>query len=129
MEVQETDPNSLLNSYRRLIHLRGENPALGAGELLPLTASTNTVAAYLRRDGSRTVLVVANLGGAPLSGVTVSSEGRVLPEGRYEVQSLLGGARGAPLRVGGNGRIDGYVPLRSLGSLESHVFELTEDGS
>jgi glycosidase len=129
VEVQEADPNSLLNSYRRLIHLRAENPALGAGELLPLAASTNAVAAYLRQEGSRTVLVVANLGADSASGVTISSEGSVLPVGRYEVESLLGGPPGAPLRVGGNGRIDGYVPLRSLGPLESHVFELMEGGS
>ncbi len=72
--------------------------------------------------------MVADLGGAPLSGVTVSSEGRVLPAGRYEVQSLLGGARGAPLRLGGNGRIDGYVPLRSLGPLDIRVFDLARGG-
>jgi glycosidase len=128
VEVQETDPNSLLNTYRRLIHLRAENPALGAGELLTLTASTNAVAVYLRREGSLTVLVVANLGVTTLSGVTVSSEGRVLPAGRYEVKSLLGGPPGASLTVGRSGRIDGYVPLPSLGSLESHVFKLFEVG-
>ncbi len=128
VEVQEADANSLLNTYRRLIHLRAENPALGAGELLPLTASANAVGVYLRREGSQTVLVVANLGATPLSGVTVSSEGWVLPAGRYQVESLLGGPRGAPLTVGGNGRIESYVPLGLLGSLESHVFELLEVG-
>jgi glycosidase len=126
--VQEADPNSLLNSYRRLIHLRAENPALGTGELLPLVASTDAVVAYLRREGDRAVLVVANVGAAPLSGVTVSSEGQVLPAGRYEVRSLLGGPRGAPLRVGEDGRIEGYVPLPSLGALDSHIFQLSEVG-
>ncbi len=125
VEVQEADPNSLLNSYRRLIHLRAENPALRTGELLPLAASTDAVVAYLRREGDRAVLVVANLGAAPLSGVTVSSEGRLLPAGRYELRSLLGGPQGAPLRVGGNGRIEAYIPVRSLGPLESHLFELS----
>ncbi len=129
VEVQEADPNSLLNSYRRLIHLRAENSALGSGELVPLDASSDAVAAYLRRDGGRAVLVVANLGAVPLTGVTVSSGGRVLVPGRYEVESLLGGPRRAPLTVGGNGRIDGYVPVRSLGPLESRVFELMKDGS
>jgi glycosidase len=126
VEVQEVDPNSLLNSYRRLIHLRAEHPALGTGELLPLAASTDAVAAYLRREGDCVVLAVVNLGTAPLSGVTVSSEGLVLPAGRYEVRSLLGGPWGEPLRVGENGRIEAYVPLRSLGPLESHLFELSD---
>ncbi len=100
VEAQDADPNSLLNLYRRLIHLRAANPALSAGELLPLSASTDAVAAYLRREGNRAVLVVANLGTEPLAGVTVSSEERALPPGRYDVQSLLGGPRGAPLGVG-----------------------------
>jgi len=97
VEVQDGDPNSLLNRYRLLIHLRGQNPALGAGELLPLAASTDAVAAYLRRAGDRAVLVVANLG-----------------------------ASGAPLQVGENGRIEGYLPLPLLAPMESHVFELAE---
>jgi glycosidase len=128
VEVQDTDPNSLLNLYRRLIHLRTENPALAGGELVPLTASTDAVAAFLRREGDRVVLVVANLGAAQLSGVAISSEGRVLPAGRYEAHSLLGLPEGAPFSIGGGGRIEGYVPLGSLGPLQSHIFELTAVG-
>jgi glycosidase len=124
VEVQDTEPSSLLNLYRRLIHLRAGNPALATGELLPLSASTDAVAAYLRRDGDRAVLVVANLGAAQLSDVAVSSDSGVLPAGRYQVQNLLVGSQGAPLDVGVNGQIDGYVPLPSLGPRESHVFEL-----
>ncbi|MEE9577130.1 MAG: alpha-amylase family glycosyl hydrolase [Gemmatimonadota bacterium] len=126
VEVQDGDPNSLLNRYRLLIHLRDQNPALGAGELLPLAASTDAVAAYVRRARDRAVLVVANLGADSLSGVTISSEGSVLPAGRYAPRSLLDGASGAPLQVGENGRIEGYLPLPSLAPMESHVFELAE---
>ncbi len=126
VEVQDGDPNSLLNRYRLLIHLRGQNPALSAGELLPLAASTDAVAAYLRRAGDRAVLVVANLGADSLSGVTISSEGSVLPTGRYAPRSLLDGASRAPLQVGENGRIEGYLPLPSLGPMQSHLFELAE---
>ncbi len=128
VEVQESDPNSLLNLYRRLIHLRAKHPALASGELLPLAASTNAVATYLRREGEQAVLVVANLGATALSDVRLSSEDSVLPAGRYDAQDLLGGSQGASLRVRGNGRIEGYVPLRSLGPLESYVFELKAVG-
>lgn len=124
VEAQDADPTSLLNLYRRLIHVRGENSALAEGELLPLVASSDAVAAYLRRDGDRAVLVVANLGAEPLSGVTISSEGSVLPAGRYGAHSLLAGRPGTSLRVGRNGRIRGYVPLHSIGARESHLFDL-----
>jgi hypothetical protein len=50
----------------------------------------------------------------------------VLPAGRYALRSLLDGAPGAPLLVGENGRIEGYLPLPSLAPMESHLFELAE---
>jgi glycosidase len=125
VEAQDADPNSLLNVHRRLIHLRGSNAALGGGELVPLTASNDAVAAYIRRDGDRAVLVVANLGTTPLSGVTLASADRTLATGRYAATSLLGGPAGRALRLGSNGRIQGYVPLASLGAMEIHVLGLT----
>jgi hypothetical protein len=88
-------------------------------------ASSDAVAAYLRRDGDRAVLVVANLGATPLTGVTVASPERAVPVGRYALTSLLGGPAGRPLRVGSNGRIQGYVLLPSLGPMEIHVLELS----
>ena len=124
VEAQQGDPASLLNLHRRLIHLRAANEALGSGALVPLSASNEAVAAYIRRTGDRAVVVIANLGTAPLAGVTVASPDRTVPAGRYTLTSLLGGAAGQPLRVGNNGRIQSYVPLRSLGPMEAHVLEL-----
>ena len=128
VEAQDADPASLLNLHRRLIHLRAENAALGGGELVPLETSRDAVAAYLRRDGGRAVLVVANLGATPLSGVTVASPAGALPAGPYAPRSLLGGPPGAPLTVGADGRVQGYVPVPSLGPMESHVLELAGAG-
>jgi glycosidase len=124
VEAQDADPASLLNLHRRLIHLRGANDALGAGELVPLSTSSDAVAAYVRRVGDRAVLVIANLGATPLAGVTVASPDRTVPAGRYTLVSLLGGQAGQALRVGNNGRIQAYRPLASIGPLEIHVLEL-----
>jgi glycosidase len=125
VEAQDSDPSSLLNLHRRLIHLRAANAALGSGELVPLRASSDAVAAYVRRAGNDAVLVVANLGRTPLAGVALASTDRVIPSGRYATTSLLGGPAAASLRVGGTGRIDRYVPFRSLGPMEIHVLQLT----
>lgn len=125
VEEHEADPNSLLSLYRRLIHLRAENPALAAGELVPLAASSDAVAAYLRRQGNRAVLVVANLGAAQLDGVSLSSQWRVLPPGRYAPISLLRELAAAPLRVASNGQIQRYVPIPSLAPMESYLFEFS----
>src|SRR5687768_27161 len=97
--VQNTDPGSLLNLYRRLIQLRASNRALGSGDFLPLESSDPAVAAFLRRDGARAVLVVANLATTPRSGVTVSSGDGALPASRYTMRDLLRGGTAQPLVV------------------------------
>ncbi|MGQ0713740.1 MAG: alpha-amylase family glycosyl hydrolase [Gemmatimonadaceae bacterium] len=125
VEPQDRDPTSLLNLHRRLIHLRGANAALGGGALVPLTTSSEAVAAYVRRDADRPVLVIANLGGTPVAGVRLSSPERTLTAGRYAATDLLGGSAGQPVRVGGSGRFERYVPIRSLAPREIRVLELS----
>ena len=125
VEVQEADPGSVLNLYRELIHVRGENPALAAGELIPLEAGTGAVAAYLRRSGDEVALVVANLGTASLAGVALSSKEEVLPRGRYEPETLFGEGEAATLEVGRDGRMERYVPLPLLEPLRVYVFQVS----
>ncbi|MFL5381620.1 MAG: alpha-amylase family glycosyl hydrolase [Longimicrobiaceae bacterium] len=124
VESQENDPNSLLDLHRRLIHLRADNRALAGGELVPLAAMSDQVAAYLRKDASRPVLVVANLGTTPVSGVSIGSPDGALRPGRYAARGLLDPAGAAQLSVGPTGRIQGYVPVPTLEPLQVHVFEL-----
>src|SRR5213083_1249766 len=95
--AQDADPGSLLNLYRRLIHLRRENEALAVGKLVPLSAASSQVVAYLRRAGNHAVLVVANLGATAVSRVSIGSVAGVLPAGRYTPRNLLGGPNGRSL--------------------------------
>jgi glycosidase len=125
VEAMDSDPGSLLNLYRRLIHLRAQHPALGSAKLIPLDSGAETAVAYLRREGDRAALIVANLGATPLGGVALSSAEAVLPAGRYVAEALLGGGPGAPLEVGADGRLRAYVPLSELAPLETYVFDLS----
>src|SRR2546422_768579 len=117
--VENRDPKSLLTLYRQLIHLRRQNEALAAGELVPLSTTSPQVAAYLRRTSRRAVLVVANLGGSAVSAVAMGSAERALPPGIYTPRNLLGGPNGTTLRVGADGRILDYVPVGTVGARES----------
>jgi glycosidase len=124
--IQNADPGSLLNLYRRLIHLRRSNEALAAGRLIALTTGNPAIASYLRTTGKQAVLVVVNLGGTPASGVSIGSGASALLTGVYSVRSLLGGADGATLQVGADGQIRDYTPVpRGIGPRESLVLELT----
>jgi hypothetical protein len=120
----EPEAGSLLNLYRRLIHLRAENRELGAGELVPLDASSDAVAAYLRRTEQGAALIVANLGSSPLPGVALSSAAAVLPPGEYSPRALLGGEAAAPLPIAADGRIRSWVPVASLGPMEVRLYHV-----
>ena len=122
--AEDADPGSLLNLYRRLIHLRRDDEALGTGKLVPLSAGSPQAVAYLRLEGKHAVLVVANLSATALSGISIASSGRTLPLGRYTARNLLGGPGGAPLTVGADGRVAGYVPAATVGPRESLVLDL-----
>jgi len=118
------DAGSLLNLYRRLIHFRLRNDALASGALVPLAANDSAVVAYLRRSvGGHAVLVVANLGGAPVGAVSVTAGAGTLPAGTYATHNLLGGAHGASLVAAADGGVRYLV--RALAPREARVLDLT----
>ena len=121
--VESADPGSLLNLYRRLIHLRRSDAALATGTLVPLDAGSPQVVAYLRRAGSRVVLVVANLGDQAASGASLASGARALPAGRYAMRSLLAGSNGADLHVRADGRMVNYAPAATIQPRQCMVFQ------
>ena len=122
---EDTDPGSLLALYRRLIRLRLSNSALGSGDLVPLDATQASVAAYLRREGERIVLVVANLSALPVSGVALTSSNGALPPGGYVAKRLLQPGAANVVTIAADGRLRGYVPVPTLAPLESWILELS----
>ncbi|HMG70602.1 MAG TPA: alpha-amylase family glycosyl hydrolase [Gemmatimonadaceae bacterium] len=84
--AQDHDPASLLNHYRRLIHLRNEHSALGTGDLAVGTASDAAVAVFMRRSRAETVIVTANFGSraVPQLVVTLDSGNGAAHTGRLE---------------------------------------------
>jgi len=126
VQAEDRDPASLLNLYRRLIHLRRENEALASGTLVRLSSGgIPDVVAYLRRSGAHAVMVIANLGNLPLVATAVASPAHALAPGRYAAHSLLGGPDGAALEVLGDGRIPAYVPAPMLGPHEVLVLDIS----
>jgi len=62
VETQESDPDSILALYRRLIAVRRASPALHAGDLELLPHANPRLLAYLRRSGTDVALIVVNFG-------------------------------------------------------------------
>ena len=65
METQDTDPDSVLNYYRKLIALR-KSPAYKEvftyGEFMPVYQNTSSVMAYYRKTENQRILITANFG-------------------------------------------------------------------
>ncbi len=124
--IQNDDPASLLNLYRRLIHLHTSEPALGHGSFTAAKASNAGVSAFLRQAGEDALLVVLNFGQRPAENVAISVEQSELAAGTYNARPLLGDARGAPLTVGEGGALTDYVPLPSLAPKTGYIFKLEQ---
>jgi len=58
--VQEADPESLLNWYKRLIAARKAHPSLRTGAFIPLTDGKRFILAYLRQGENESSMVVLN---------------------------------------------------------------------
>jgi glycosidase len=79
---QDGDAASLLNHYRRLIHLRNAYFALSRGELIVGATNNASTAAYVRRSGDESVLVVVNFGNSAVTSVTASFGTRISAKAR-----------------------------------------------
>ncbi len=65
VKEQEDEPLSLINYYKKLIHLRKTSPALVSGSYQALHERANEYFVFLRDTGEQTVLVVLNFSGNP----------------------------------------------------------------
>ncbi|EJU05168.1 alpha amylase [Dacryopinax primogenitus] len=108
VEKQEADPNSVLNFWRKLIHLRQESQLLvyGAFEQIEFPGAENAVFAYIRRLDDKAAFVAVNfkeetavLDIAPLS---------------FKLGNLI---------IGNYGEVTSTAPLR-LSAYEGVLFEL-----
>jgi hypothetical protein len=85
--AQDRDPASLLNHYRRLIHLRNQHSALNAGDLSVGTASDAAVAAIVRQSPEETILIALNFGDRLIDRVSIAPA-RALRGGRFRLEPL-----------------------------------------
>jgi glycosidase len=106
--VENRNPNSLLNLYRRLMRLRGTHSALRTGSLAPLPVGNDAVLAYLRGNNDYWLLVVANLSNTTVTGVSLPTPGL------FTLRPLLGGRTINRTRV-----------LPPLAPRQAYIYELT----
>jgi alpha-glucosidase len=92
VETESADADSVLNFYKRLLHLRHSEKALLDGQYVPLDESNPNVLSFLRQHEREAVLVVLNLSESPQE-VTLN----LAPQGfgRAKPATLLASAKTA----------------------------------
>ncbi|ALO16758.1 Alpha-amylase precursor [Salinivirga cyanobacteriivorans] len=105
----ETDPNSLLEYYKKLIHIRNGHTPLKRGYLLQVDNDNNNLLTYARIGEGEAVIVVSNYGttdAEPYMSLAMSS----LAAGNYAVTELMSGTTLDSLTINANGGFDSWQP-------------------
>lgn len=125
--AQDADPDSLLNTYRELVHLHVATSALAMGDFVPLVADNSSVAAFLRVSGQDAALVLINFDKTPAENLRLDLAGGPLQPGTYTLEALFGApdAAPAPLVVGEDGAVAGYTPLATIPAQTGFIFRLS----
>ncbi len=87
--VEDTDPGSLLNWYKRLIGVRNEAPALRRGTHDPLASSVSPVLAFVRQHEQQTILCLANTASNGQGSITLTGSASSLVPGDHTLINLL----------------------------------------
>lgn len=115
--TEDADPDSLLNLYRQLIHLRNDHAALRMGNTLVLDGGTQRLYAVLRYDENEAFLILINPHTKPLTtdlyGIT--AETWPIPAD-WTVTTVMGLENAAAPQVNATGGLDNYQPFTEIPS-------------
>jgi len=82
VETESKDPNSILNTYKKLLSLRKTEPALRDGVQITINKNDPNFFAFVRKSGDSAVVVVLNMSG--------QRRGIHLDFGKYGVDGIVG---------------------------------------
>ncbi len=127
--LENADPDSLLNDYRALIHLRSEHEALREGDWTPVEPNSNRLYAFLRHTADETILVVVNLNPNPVKAEDYSldlAEGPL--SGAVTAVTLFGPTVETSPEINSSGGFSGYHPLAEIPGQSATIIQLVPGG-
>jgi alpha-amylase len=123
VEAMNEEQDSLLNHYRRLIHLRNNQAALRVGDYTVVNPTTNALHTFLRQSEHESLLVVLNLSGDPVDDYSLSLEAG-LRVGEGTPLDLLSEREAAAPELNEQGGFANYRPIETLEPYSTHVIRL-----
>jgi alpha-amylase len=127
VQTLAADPASLLNHYKKLIHIRNAQPALRKGYHAELSTGNASVLSYGRVYEQEAVVVVSNFGSDAIVGPTVSLPVSTLSAGTYNVTDLYSGATMGTVAVNAQGAFSNWPSNgATLGADQTWILLLTK---
>lgn len=123
VEAGMHNPESIIEHYRKLIHLRNKYPALLTGGLEILETGNKGVYAAIRVDIEEPVLILINLTSKETGDYQLADKNGILPKGNYELKTLMGEPANVILKVKNNG-FEGFMPLDVIYPYQTNVYLL-----
>lgn len=124
--LQSEDPDSLLNLYRFLIHLRSAHPALMNGSSLLVETDSARLYALLRYDQDEAFLILVNAHTKPLVPDLYQLSLEAGPfQGVLQAESILGPADPLAPEINAAGGFSGYVPFAEIPAQSAAIIRLT----
>jgi alpha-amylase len=113
--TESDNPDSILNLYRSLIHLRNDHTSLQTGKTLILETGTQRLFAILRYNDMEAFLILVNVHLRDLTSelYTLSTARWPLP-GDYNVSTILGLEDPVVPQIGTGGVLENYTPFSIL---------------
>ena len=121
--VQAAKPDSLLNWYKELIHLREANPTLRIGSFVPLNSNCKEVYAVLREYEGETLLSLANLSLRPVQNCSLNLRTSDL-SGSYQAEALWGELLFEQISFAADGSLDNFIVAPELAGGETAILRL-----
>jgi glycosidase len=124
--AQDSDPKSLLNLYRTLIHLRANHAALRTGETLVIAPGSQRLYAILRYDETEAFLILINthpnLQNSELYGLSLEKWPFL---GQMQVETVIGLQNAALPELNAAGGFENYHPFAELPAHSATILHFT----
>ena len=122
VETQSAAADSLLAYYRALIHLRNDHEALRVGDYTKVNPDNMRVYAFLRHSAQENILVVINLGDAPVTDYKLTLAPSALSGALNPVDLLTQTSLPAPA-LSPDGSFNDYRPLPALAPQTAYLIK------
>ncbi|MFZ3079132.1 MAG: alpha-amylase family glycosyl hydrolase [Bellilinea sp.] len=125
VQNQQNVSDSLLKTYQKLIAIRKSQPALAVGDYIPVDSSNSGVYAFIRQEGSATLLMVVNLTKKSIADYTISASSTTLEDSAYTATDILSNSAASTLNIQDGGFAE-YQPLEQLTPYTGYIFEIVK---